>query len=245
MPRFLRLSLLSFLLLLSNQVLSITIRTNTFWTGNQVINDILEIEGATLVIDGNLTINGDLFLKASGDTLIIKGDLTINEDNETMLEENTVLIVYGHFITSHKLTIKEGARMGVRGNYSQVGDETLEISGDLYVGGDFTFSSTSDEAEIEEDANIIIKGSNIIFEPEIEPEDPNSESIYILSNPVSITGEIDGVDCSGGRCSYGNEDDLNDNEDQDLLDFIDFIDPLTKPCPAAGSISHVSNMWGN
>lgn len=236
------LSLFLLLCLKAVTILALTVSTDATWSGDQTLNENLEIDGATLVVEGNLTINGSLFLKSSGDTLIVEGDLTINGDNETMLEGNTILIVHGNFTTSHKLTIKEGGRMGVRGDYYQSGDELLEIKGDLYVGGDFTYDSSSNVGKVVTDGNLIIGGSNVTINPNINPEDPANEAIYIISDPVTITGEIDGNDCSSG-CSYGDEDDLNNNEDQGLLDFIDLVNPPVFPCPVTGSIFHVSNMW--
>lgn len=106
-----------------------------------------ELSGMDVIINGYITVNGDLTffgtesLLTINDTLVIKGDLTLGNNNKLELEDNSILIIWGNFSFHDNSIVAGNSYIIVAGDVIKTGSENLGsfTSGDdpvkLFVGG--------------------------------------------------------------------------------------------------------------
>ncbi len=135
--------------------------TGASWLNGSQPDPLANGINVNISVYGYITANSSLSFAANNesksiiiyDTLVVKGDMHFNNKAmDLVVEDGGLLVVFGDFSATNKISIANGGTMAVTGNmtFSDSGQDTFENIGDgkLYVDG--TISGNTDADGIDE-----------------------------------------------------------------------------------------------
>ena len=192
----------------------------------------LKIEDdAQMVVDGNLTIEGDLEVKDNAnliikgcDTMRIEGKLKFKDNSTVTIEDCGVLIVSkdakiednAQLVVDGNLNIEKDIEVKNNANLTLKGCDTIRVEGKLKFKDNSTVTIedcaaliVSKDAKFEDNSSILIDG-NLFVEGKLEAKDDASVSgngLIEVNEKVKIKNNSNlfgsNSDCNPGPCQYG------------------------------------------